>query len=215
MFRLRLSGLSAHAGVRDEGVSAIEKFAVLHRGLLEFEARHNREIEHPLYATMGNKAPINVGTIRGGSWPSSVPEWVVAEGRAGLVPGEDLETFKTTLAAVIASIASADPWLRDHPPEVEWLNGQFAPSDVPVDSPLVRTMSAAWRGVNSAPARIEAVPYGADMRHFVLTGGMPCVMFGAGDARLAHAPDESIPLDDLFTAIATTAAFIADWCGVA
>jgi acetylornithine deacetylase len=40
------------------------------------------------------------------------------------------------------------------------------------------------------------------------------VMFGAGDVRLAHAPNESIPLDDLFTAVTTTAVFIADWCGV-
>ena len=56
--------------------------------------------------------------------------------------------------------------------------------------------------------------YGADMRHFVITGGVPCVMFGAGDVRLAHAPDESIPIEDLLTAITTTAVFIADWCGV-
>jgi acetylornithine deacetylase/succinyl-diaminopimelate desuccinylase-like protein len=39
-------------------------------------------------------------------------------------------------------------------------------------------------------------------------------MFGAGDVRLAHAPDESISIEDLLTAITTTAVFIADWCGV-
>jgi acetylornithine deacetylase len=49
----------------------------------------------------------------------------------------------------------------------------------------------------------------------VITGGMPCVMFGAGDVCLAHAPDESIGIDELLTAISTTAVFVADWCGVA
>jgi acetylornithine deacetylase len=39
-------------------------------------------------------------------------------------------------------------------------------------------------------------------------------MFGAGDVRLAHAPDESMPVEDLLTAITTTAVFIANWCGV-
>jgi acetylornithine deacetylase len=34
MFRLQVPGLSAHACVRDEGVSAVEKFAYLHQGLL-------------------------------------------------------------------------------------------------------------------------------------------------------------------------------------
>jgi acetylornithine deacetylase len=215
MFRLQVHGLSAHACVRDEGVSAVEKFAYLHQGLLEFETRRSGEITHPLYDGMRIKAPINIGVVRGGSWASSVPESLVAEGRAGLVPGEDLATFKTELADEIARLADADPWLRDHPPEVTWLNGQFAPAGVPVDSPLVEALCQAWQMTNSTAARIEAVTYGADMRHFVISGGMPCVMFGAGDVRLAHGPDESISVDELLTAITTTALFIANWCGVA
>ncbi|HEX2281703.1 MAG TPA: ArgE/DapE family deacylase [Thermomicrobiales bacterium] len=214
MFRLQVPGLSAHACVRDEGVSAVEKFAYLHQGLLAFEDRRNHEIRHPLYAGKRIKAPINVGIVRSGSWASSVPESLVAEGRAGLVPGEDLSTFKIELAAEIERLAETDPWLRDHPPQLTWLNGQFSPADVEVGSPLVETLRRAWETTSSAPARIEGVTYGADMRHFVITGGVPCVMFGAGDVRLAHAPDEAIPVEDLLTAITTTALFIADWCGV-
>jgi acetylornithine deacetylase len=215
MFRLEVPGLSAHACVRDEGVSAVEKFAYIHQGLLAFEDRRNAEIGHPQYAGMRIKAPINVGIVRAGSWASSVPELLVAEGRAGLVPGEDLATFKAELATEIARLAAGDPWLASHPPQVTWLDGQFAPAGVPVDSPLVETLRQAWIETTSSPARIEAVTYGADMRHFVITGSMPCVMFGAGDVRLAHAPNESIPLEDLFTAITTTAMFIAGWCGIA
>jgi acetylornithine deacetylase len=214
MFRLEVQGLSAHACVRDEGVSAVEKFAYLHHGLLAFEERRNSEITHPLYETKRIKAPINIGVVRSGSWASSVPEWLVAEGRAGLVPGENLSTFKTELATEIGMLADADPWLRDHPPHVMWLNGQFAPAGMDADSPLVETLCQAWQKTNSTPARLEGVTYGADMRHFVITGGVPCVMFGAGDVRLAHAPDESISIEDLLTAITTTAVFIADWCGV-
>jgi acetylornithine deacetylase len=215
MFRLQVQGLSAHACVRDEGVSALEKFAYLHQGLLAFEERRNSDITHPLYEGMRIKAPINIGVLRGGTWASSVPEWLVAEGRAGLVPGEALSTFKTEMATEISNLADIDPWLRDHPPQVTWLNGQFAPAGVDVDSPLVETLCEAWQATSSSPARIEAVTYGADMRHFVITGGVPCVMFGAGDVRLAHAPDESIPVEDLLAAITTTAVFIANWCGVA
>lgn len=214
MFRLHVPGLSAHACVRDEGVSAIENFAFLHRGLLAFEARRNREILHPLYQEMTNKAPINVGTVRGGTWPSSVPESVVAEGRVGLVPGEDLERFKTRFAQEIHDFASTDSWMSNHPPAVEWLNGQFAPAETSLDAPLVQTLADAVMMITATPARKQAVTYGADMRHFVINGDMPCVMFGAGDVRLAHAPNESIVLDDLFTAIAISAVFIATWCGV-
>jgi acetylornithine deacetylase len=215
MFRLHVAGRSAHACVRDEGVSAIEAFARLHAGLLAFEARRNREIDHPLYRPIANKIPINVGTVRGGSWPSSVPEWLIAEGRAGLVPGETLPAFQGEFRAEIDRIAAGDPWLRDHPPAVEWLTGQFAPSEVPVDSPIVRALAAAHAAVNDgAPPAIEAATYGADMRHFVNTGGIPCVMYGAGDVRAAHAPDESIVLDEVERAIAALALLIAIWCGV-
>ena len=137
MFRLHVPGLSAHACVRDEGISAIENFAYLHRGLLDFESRHNRQITHPLDADMFNKAPLNIGKIWGGAWASSVPEAVVAEGRAGLVPGEDLETLKSQLVAEMDELADADPWLRSHRPRFEWLHGQFAPADVPTNHPFV------------------------------------------------------------------------------
>ena len=149
MFRLRVPGRSAHAAVRDEGVSAIEKFALLHRALLDFEARRNGEIAHPLYAPLANKVPINVGIVRGGSWPSSVPEWLVAEGRAGLVPGEELGPFRDALRAEIARAAAADEWLHDHPPAVEWIDGQFAPAEVPADAPLVRLLQSAHAAVAS------------------------------------------------------------------
>ena len=215
MFRLHVPGRSAHACVRDEGVSAIEAFARLHQGLLAFEARRNRAIDDPLYASYANKIPINIGTLRAGSWPSSVPEWLVAEGRAEMVPGEDLQTFKGVFRDEVARIAAGDPWLRDHPPTVEWLSGQFAAAGVPADSPLVETLAAAHRAATGEAAPVEGVTYGADMRHFVLAGGMPCAMYGAGDVRLAHAPNESVPLDEVRTATRTVAGMLAAWCGVA
>ncbi len=214
MFRLRVPGRSAHACVRDEGVSAIEKFAVLHRALLEFEARRNRTIDHPLYRPIANKVPINIGVLHAGSWPSSVPEWLVAEGRAGLVPGERIETFRDLLRAEVMSSSANDPWLRDNSPAVEWFGGQFAPAEVDVDSPLVGLLQDAHMAMTGTETGLEGVTYGADMRHFINAGNMPCVMYGAGDVRLAHHADERIALDELMTATKTIALAITDWCGV-
>jgi len=213
MFRMRVDGLSAHACVRDEGVSAVEKFALVHQGLLAFEARRNREIRHPLYAAIENKIPINIGVVRAGSWPSSVPEWLEAEGRAGLVPGEDLDDFRAHFLDEVATIATRDPWLRAHPPAVEWFGGQFAPAEIPTDAPLLQTVSGAHRNVAESEPTIEAVTYGADMRHFVATGETPCLMYGAGDVRLAHHADESISISEVITATKVMALTVLDWCG--
>lgn len=214
VFRLHVPGKSAHACVRNEGASAIEAFGHLHRGLLAYEARRNAAIDHPLYAPIANKVPISIGTIRGGSWPSSVPEWLVAEGRAGLVPGEDVATFREELLAEVARIANEDPWLREHPPTLEWFGGQFAPAEVPADAPIARLISDAHATVTGSEPPVEAATYGADMRHFLHLADIPCVMYGAGDVRVAHFTDEHVDLDNLVTATKTIAVAIADWCGV-
>jgi acetylornithine deacetylase len=214
VFRLHVPGRSAHACVRDEGVSAIEKFPILHRALLAFEAERNATIDHPLYAHIANKIPINIGVIRGGSWPSSVPEWLIAEGRAGLVPGEDLDAFKAEFVAVVDRAGDGDDWLRTERPRVEWFSGQFAPAEVPVDAPIVSAVAEAHRAVTGSEVRLDAATYGADMRHFLLFGETPCVMYGAGDVRLAHFTDESVPIEDVVTATKTIAVMVAGWCGV-
>jgi acetylornithine deacetylase len=214
MFRLIVPGLAAHAAARNEGVSAIEKFSYLHAGLLAFEARRNAANTHPLYAHLENKIPLSIGTIQAGTWASTVPDLLTAEGRAGLAPGEDLETFKGEFAAEVQAIAEKDPWLREHPPRVEWLEGQFAPSQVSPGHELVQTLTESASVVLPSPPAISGVTYGADMRHFVNTGAMPCLMFGAGDVRLAHAPNESIVIDDVLKATTILALFIARWCGV-
>ena len=214
VFRLHVPGRAAHACVRDEGESAIEKFALLYAALLDFEARRNAAIDHPLYAHLANKIPINIGVVRAGAWPSSVPEWLEAEGRAGLVPGESLDDFRAAFVAEIDRAAAADPFLREHPPRVEWFSGQFAPAALPVDAPLIGVVRDAHAAVTGSPPRVEGVTYGADMRHFLLFGGTPCLMYGAGDVRLAHYTDESIPIADLLVATATVARAIVAWCGV-
>ncbi len=52
---------------------------------------------------------------------------------------------------------------------------------------------------------IEGMTYGADMRLLVIHGGIPTVMYGPGDVRLAHKPDESVPVADLIHVARTLA----------
>jgi acetylornithine deacetylase len=215
VFRLTVTGKSAHACVRDEGVSAIEKFALLHRALLDHESAHHAAIDHPLYRALPNRAPINIGIVRAGTWPSSVPETLVAEGRAGLVPGESLDGTRGAMLAVIAAVVESDPWLRAHPPVVEWFSGQFAAAEVDPAAEIVTTLAAAHRMVSAGDVVLEGVTYGADMRHFIDTGGMPCVMYGAGDVRVAHHADEFVPIDELLLVAKSLAVTMVDWCDVA
>jgi acetylornithine deacetylase len=214
VFRLKVTGRSAHAAARDEGVSALEQFVPIFQDLQELERERNTTLSHPLYRGINNKVPINVGVVRAGNWASTVPESLVAEGRVGLIPGEEVDSFKNLVSERIAAVTGRDPWLRDHTPELEWFGGQFAPAEVAPDVPICEAVSVAHERVTGERPPVEGVSYGADMRLFIRFGGMPCVMYGAGDVRVAHAPDEHISVTDLLTATSTIACLLADWCGV-
>jgi acetylornithine deacetylase len=213
VFRLTVPGKSAHAAMRDEGVSALEKFIPIFADLQAFESERNQSLRHPLYDGMANKVPINVGVVRAGVWASTVPESLTAEIRVGFLPGEDLYEFWDELRLRVLRAAERDPWLREHPPQMEWFGGQFAAAETPPDALIVQAVARAHERVTGTQVAIEGVPYGADMRLFQQFGGMPCVMYGAGDVRVAHQADEHIDVRELLTAAKTIATLLVEWCG--
>lgn len=211
--RITVQGKSAHGAVRDQGVSAVEKFIPIFQNLREFERERNDTLRHPLYEHLTNKIPISFGVVRAGTWASTVPEELVAEGRIGMIPGENVDAFRDAVADRIMSVAGSDSWLREHPPQIEWFGGQFAPAETPVEAPISQAVIRAHQRVTGEKPVIEGVPYGADMRLFTLLGDMPCVMYGAGDVRVAHQHDEHISIGELLTAAKTVALLLVDWCG--
>lgn len=214
-FRITVPGAAAHGALRTEGVDPIDKLIPIYRALQAFEARRNEAVADPLFDAYDIPFALCVGTIRGGAWPSSVAEAVTCEGRLGVGPHEALDGVRAAFEAVVAQAAQADAWLRDHPPTVEWWGAQFAPARIPPSDPIVRTVSDAVDAVTGTPAIHRGMPYGADMRLLVRQGGTPTVLFGPGDIRDAHAPDESVAIDELVTAARVIARTMMQFCGVA
>jgi acetylornithine deacetylase len=56
--------------------------------------------------------------------------------------------------------------------------------------------------------------YGADMRLLVNEARIPTVLFGAGDVRRAHRPNESVPIEELLIVARTLALTAMRFCGV-
>ncbi len=214
-FRLTVHGLAAHGCVRDEGVSAIEKFQPLLNGIRSLEQQRNADCADPLFTRYALPFPISIGTLQAGDWASTVPERLVCEGRYGVRMGEDLDAARRELEAEVARVASHDPWLAEHPPEIEWWGGQFAPAETPRDDAIVESLSGVVQDLTGRRPTVEGVPYGADMRHLVNEGGIPTVLFGPGDVRQSHRPDEFVPLDDLLLATRTLALTALRYCSAA
>jgi acetylornithine deacetylase len=215
-FRVRVPGRAAHGAVREEGVSAFEKLFAMYEALAALERTRNEGLgDDPLFARYRIPFPISVGILRGGDWASSVPDHATMEGRMGVRPDEDPRDARRALEAALMEAAAADSFLRDHPPEVEWWGGRFLPAATPPDHPLVRSLAAAVTEVVGRPARLEAMPYGADAGLIERVGGTPVVLFGAGDIRHAHRPDEHVEIDALITMARALALTVVRFCGTA
>jgi acetylornithine deacetylase len=213
-FRLRVPGLATHASRRTEGVSAVEKLVPLLAALHRLEAERNGDVD-PLMARWPLAYPLSIGRVRAGDWASSVPDLLVAEGRLGVALDEPVEAARAALEQAVAEASAADPWLRVHPATVEWWGGQFASGRLAAGSDLAERVAAAHTVASGSgtPERWGA-PYGSDLR--LLAGArIPTLHYGPGDAVLAHAPDERVPLADVHTAARTLALVALDVCGLA
>ena len=81
--------------------------------------------------------------------------------------------------------------------------------------PIVTTVLAAAADVTGSAPPVEGVTYGADMRLLVNVGRIPTVLFGPGDVRVAHMPDEYVPIDELGPLPARSSSRPIRFCGVA
>ncbi|MGZ4592038.1 MAG: M20/M25/M40 family metallo-hydrolase, partial [Actinomycetes bacterium] len=140
---------------------------------------------------------------------------LVAEGRLGVALDEPVAGARESLERAVADVCAGDPWLREHPVTVAWWGGQFASGRLPDTSDLAARVAAAHVAVGGPPQTVSGVPYGSDLRLLVGIGGIPTLHYGPGDAALAHAPDESVPLSEVATAARALAVLALDVCGTA
>jgi acetylornithine deacetylase len=212
-FRLTIPGKATHAAMKWDGINAIEKFSILQIAIKDLEKRRHEEQTHGFYEDPNRIAPINLGTIHGGEWHSTVPGEVVVEGRFGVFPGESIDDARKALEKAITEATLNDPWMKENPPVVEWFEGQFESGETAVGHPLIETLGNCHKLVTGNSTKIRGVTYGSDLRLFTNHGKMPAVLYGPGDVSLAHAANEYVEIEEVITATKVVALMIVHWCG--
>ena len=129
------------------------------------------------------------------------------------MPHERIENVNEDLKEFIMKAASTDPWLRDHPPKVEFIGLAYEGAIVDPSHPIVGALGQGYSQVMDAKAKVAADHSGNDMRLYTNHGDTPSVVFGPGSGRTAHFPDEHVPLDQYIDAIKILAATAVEWCG--
>jgi acetylornithine deacetylase len=185
-------GRSAHAALRLDGVSAIDRYLPIHAALHDHEREVNARPRHELFAEHPLPWPLLVGQLQAGRWSSQVPEQLRFEGRLGVPVGESVQAARAGLQRAVARATDgAGP-----PVELAWTGGQFAPGETATDDPWVALVQRVTADELGAAAPLVGVGYATDMRLFC-ERGIPCVMFGPRGIRFAHAVDERVDIAEL------------------
>jgi acetylornithine deacetylase len=134
-------------------------------------------------------------------------------------PDETAEEIQAQIEEHVLTVSRLDPWLRKHPPRFEWINNWPAAS-TPWEHPVVQTVVRAHERVTGLtipePSPEHPVAFGAASdASFYEAAGVPSVVFGPGDVRVAHCKDESVEIAEVIAAARSLAASVVEWCDVA
>lgn len=195
--RLVAKGRAGHSAGR-EAVNAIDKGIRVRQAFDVFAQAH-----------LGQYPDCHavISMFRAGTLPSVVPgeaELVAhmsyectaareAEERYGQWGGE---VIRQRLAAVMADLPLADPWFRDQPVGITWVN-DLNPFSTDEHHPFVQTAVAATREVSGAGVKVGMMRAWCDAAWLSRKLRIPVIGMGHGSAGTAHAADEFVVLDDL------------------
>jgi acetylornithine deacetylase len=211
-FRVEVAGKAAHGSTRMSGVSAFDSFLGINAAIKELEADRNANPD-PLFRNYQMPFGISIGKVQAGNWSSSVPESLTAEGRMGVLLGEDPADARAAFEEQVAAACERDPWLRDNPAVVTWPGGQFASGSIDSQHSFIDQVSASIADLTGAIPERAAAPYGSDLRLYSGIGGIPTLHFGPGDVRFAHAVREQVNLDELIAVTRSLALLAVRRCG--
>jgi len=183
-------GRRAHGSVPEEGIDAIEKMAkIISR--LDYVRNKHSSIRHRLVGT----PRIHTSTITGGSDWSSVPASCTLRVERRLIPGEHPSTALAELQELVRHCSSADRNLKARVRIVHHA-GAF---EVDANELLIKILRRSLRRIG-ASGRIVGVPYWTDAAILVNEARIPTCLFGPGDIRVAHGPDEYVASQDVVQA---------------
>lgn len=213
-FEVLLSGRTTHVLGTSQGVNAIEKSWVVIQALRELEKELNAPERIPEgYRHVAHPLNLNVGVIRGGEWASTVAGECRTRLRMALFPGESCADLKKTIEQRVAEVAAQDSWLRQHPPEVQYVGFQAEGCEFDTEGELAQQLEqthVAWRG--SPPAKLAATCT-TDVRFFNQYYGIPATCYGP-TARDIHGADEQVSIDSMRRVAEVMSSFIGRWCGL-
>lgn len=208
-----VTGRPAHVLEMQKGVNAIEAAHALAGRFKAYEARMNEATRrHPAFAGHNHPINVNLGTIEGGEWASSVPTRARIGMRVGVMPGHPAARAKSDIEALVAE-AARDPAFEGATLKVEFKGFMAEGCTFDPAWPIMRTLDRFHTEIRGAPARHLANTGLTDARFWPLYQGTHATCYGP-EAERIHGIDESVSLSSMHDVTRVLALTVAGWCGL-
>jgi succinyl-diaminopimelate desuccinylase len=186
-----VTGRTAHGALPWEGANAIEGMARVITALSQELQPRLAARTHPYF--MPSSASVNM--IDGGVKTNVVPDRCTIFVDRRLIPGEDPVATTAEMRAIAEGAIAELPGVGV---EVIPAADRFAATMSDPEGSLARAMLAAntYLGLS---AELTGFSMASDGRHFA-AAGYPTIIYGPGDPRLAHVPDEWVGIDEVLEA---------------
>jgi acetylornithine deacetylase len=213
-FRIIVTGQEGGIEYKHDLVSPIQKGYEVFQAVEAYSIMRESVARHPLYTQhYRTRVPTGVCRFMAGEWPSTIPSQAILEGSIECLPNEDIQDIKRGFMAYIEEWSTKDAWFREHPLVLEWFGLWFDSAEIPIDHPMVTTLSGIAESVTGKPVLIGGAG-GCDLRLPVKYGNTPSVLFGPKGGMI-HSTDEYVEFEEVITCAKVLARMALEWCGVA
>ena len=208
-----VSGRPAHVRDMQAGVNAIEAANIIAAAFKAYEERQNDgALIHPAFRGLNHPVNVNLGTIEGGEWNSSVATRCRIGMRVGVMLGKSARQVKAEIEALVAEAARHER-LRGATVELAFRGFMADPCEFPKDTEIAQLAMRSYAEATGGSLRDYPATGLTDGRHFVLHQGTPCAIFGP-DAVDIHGIDENVGVESIHGITRSIALAMAEWCGV-
>jgi acetylornithine deacetylase len=230
LFSVAVRGKSTHwasrnlairaGGPGDEiGVNAIDKVVQVYNAMRQLEEQWAFTKTHPSFPA--GAFIIHPGVLRadiGVEAAPYFPDRARIDYLLSFPPGFTSEEIAAEVEEHIGHAAAMDPWLREHPVEFTWTD-TWPPAYTDPDGDFARSVMASrseLAAVETAVPPLESPVTAAAQSdaNFYEAYGIPALVCGPGDVRVAHAADERVAIANIALAARMMARVAIDWCGV-
>jgi len=213
-FKVEVAGVPSHVLDTQAGANAIEKCWPLINALRSLEEELN-ELDVPAaYQGMPHPINLNVGIVRGGDWPSTVPAAAEFHARLAFFPGMDYETICHRIKTTLCEAAKQDPWLAANSPIVSFYGFRSQGHSISRELPGLQTLNDCHKSLKGSDASSYIACCTTDLRAFIHYGRGQATCYGP-IAEAIHAANERVHIESIIDTAKTYALFLSRWCGLA